>query len=65
MKNETDARSIHNWCERLVSLAARFLRGTMLVGIVWRRLGILMLLYNLSSIVLFWALTSYSERSSS
>jgi hypothetical protein len=66
MKSEYKNCSIHDACERIVPswivfldnvpTAIMFLLGTILVGFVWWPLAILMLIYNLSSIVMFWAL---------
>jgi hypothetical protein len=65
MKSENINCSIQDVCERVVPswlvfldnlpTAIMFLLGTMLVGIVWWPLTIFMLIYNLSSIVMFWA----------
>jgi hypothetical protein len=58
--------SIHNECERVVPAwlvlldniptLIMFILGAMIVGSIWRPLAILMLLYNISTIVLFWGL---------
>jgi hypothetical protein len=77
MKSETANCRIHDSCERIVPLwlilldniptAAMFLLGAVLAGTVWWPLGIIMMLYNLASIVLFWILIcrdTASERSS-
>jgi hypothetical protein len=66
MTSESRNCSIHDACERVVPswlvfldnvpTAILFLLGTVLVGILWRPLAIFMLIYNLSSIILFWAL---------
>ena len=66
MESENTNCSIHNSCERVVPswlvfldnipTALMFLLGAVLAGIVWRPLAILMMLYNLASIVLFWRL---------
>jgi hypothetical protein len=64
MKEETTRCSIHDSCERIVPLwlvlldniptAVLFLLGAAIMGFVWWPLSILMMLYNLSSIILFW-----------
>jgi len=66
MKKETAACNIHDSCERGVPLwlvlldniptAILFLLGAAIMGFVWRPLSILMMLYNLLSIILFWRL---------
>jgi hypothetical protein len=66
MNNENSSCSIHDSCERIVPswlvlldnipTAILFLLGAALAGIVWRPLAIFMMLYNLSSIILFWSL---------
>jgi hypothetical protein len=65
MKSENKNCGIHDACERIVPswlvfldnvpTAIMFLLGTMLVGIVWWPLAVFMLIYNLLSIVMFWA----------
>ena len=66
MKTESASCSIHNACDRIVPswlvlldnvpTAILFLLGAILTGIVWWPLAIIMLIYNLSSIVMFWGL---------
>jgi hypothetical protein len=65
MKNNGNDCGIHNACERVVptwlvlleniSTAIMFLLGAMLIGMIWWPLAIFMLIYNLSSVVMFWA----------
>ena len=64
MKSRDASCGIHSGCERIVPTwlvlldniptMGLFLLGAGLVGLVWWPLGILMLLYNVSTIVLFW-----------
>ena len=66
MNSENANCSIHNECERIVPswlvlldnipTAILFVLGVILVDLVWWPLAILMMIYNLASIVLFWAL---------
>jgi hypothetical protein len=66
MNSENTNCSIHDACERIVPswlvlldnipTAVLFVLGAILVGIVWWPLAIVMMIYNLASIVLFWAL---------
>lgn len=66
MNSENTKCSIHDSCERSVPswlvlldnipTAVLFALGAILVGIVWWPLAIPMMLYNLSSIGMFWAL---------
>ena len=66
MKSETQNCSIHDSCERIVPswlvlldnvpTAVLFVLGAILAGIVWWPLAIFMMLYSLSSIVMFWIL---------
>jgi hypothetical protein len=66
MNSENTNCSIHDTCERIVPswlvlldnipTAVLFVLGAILVGIVWWPLAILMMIYNLASIILFWAL---------
>jgi hypothetical protein len=66
MKSETANCGIHNSCGRIVSswlvfldnlpTAIMFLLGAVLAGFVWLPLAIFMMLYNLSSVVMFWRL---------
>jgi hypothetical protein len=65
MKSENNDCGINNACERTVPAwlvlldnmptAIMFLLGATLAGIVWWPLALLMLIYDLSSIVMFWA----------
>jgi hypothetical protein len=64
MKIENENCSINDACGRVVPMwlilldniptAAMFLLGAAIAGMVWWPLAIFMLLYNLSSIVMFW-----------
>ena len=66
MTDENSSCNIHNSCERIVPAwlvlvdniptLILFILGTVLVGIVSWPLAVLMMLYNLASIVLFWKL---------
>jgi hypothetical protein len=66
MNSENTNCSIYDSCERIVPAwlvfldnvptAILFVLGAVLVGIVWWPLAVFMMLYNLSSIVLFWGL---------
>jgi hypothetical protein len=64
MKNDKAECGVPDTCERIVPLwlvlldnvptMVMFGMGALLAWLVWRPLGILMLLYNFSSIVMFW-----------
>ncbi len=67
MRRENTNCSIHDSCERIVPsrlvlldnihTAILFLLGSALVRTIWRPFAIFMMLYNLSSIVMFWGLS--------
>jgi hypothetical protein len=65
LKIENADCSIHNSCERVVPgwlilldnlpTLIMFILGAVIAGLLWRPLAILMLLYDFSSIVMFWS----------
>jgi hypothetical protein len=66
LKIENADCSIHNDCERIVPTwlimvdnlptLIMFILGAAIAGFLWRPLAIIMLLYNFSTIVMFWGL---------
>jgi hypothetical protein len=65
MKNKNNDCGIHNDCERVIPAwlvlmdniptLIMFVLGAMLAGMIWWPLAVFMSIYDLSSIVMFWA----------